>query len=81
MLEKLYQIFNDVNQEYNCFEYIYSRKEAEKLGADLNCTFMLEANKGYYFLDPINDKLIKELTEDEIKGFFFYPFHSWIFTL
>lgn len=67
MLEKLYQIFNDANQEYNCFEYIYSRKEAEKLGADLNCTFMLEANKGYYFLDPINDKLIKELTEDEIK--------------
>ncbi len=33
---------------------IYSKKKAEELGADPECTFMLEARKGFYFQDELD---------------------------
>ena len=35
----------------NCIERILSRREARRLGANGCCTFMVEARRGYYFLD------------------------------
>ena len=37
---------------------IYSRKRAEALGADPECTFMLEAAKGFYFQDELEESRI-----------------------
>ncbi|NLM48704.1 MAG: alkaline phosphatase family protein [Epulopiscium sp.] len=65
LLEALRLIFEEINQKFHCFEYIYNREEALKMGADPNCSFMLEANKGYYFLDEITDSFIKEISEEK----------------
>jgi predicted AlkP superfamily pyrophosphatase or phosphodiesterase len=56
----------------NGIEAIYTSEEAEKLGADHNCTFMLEAKLGFYFLEDYSGPLIKEinsLSVDEQKHF------------
>lgn len=37
---------------------IYSRKKAEEMGADPGCTFMLEARKGFYFQDELDESAI-----------------------
>lgn len=66
LVEKLYSLFNELNQQYNCLEWIYNGEESKRLGADPNCTLMLEANKGYYFLDDLEGELIKELSINEI---------------
>ncbi|MDT8715191.1 alkaline phosphatase family protein [Clostridium sp. 19966] len=39
------------NKNNNCIKSIYTSSEAAALGADPSCTFMLEASKGYYFVD------------------------------
>jgi predicted AlkP superfamily pyrophosphatase or phosphodiesterase len=47
------QLLEEFNQAYNCLETIYSNAEAVSLGADPECSLMLEANRGYYFSDDI----------------------------
>lgn len=59
-LEKLLKDFIAVPS--NGIEAMYSSAEAVKLGADSNCTFMLEAKKGYYFLENINGSLICDIS-------------------
>lgn len=48
--------FNKTNE--NCIKAIYNSKEAADLGADSNCNFMLEAAKGYYFVDEASGSYI-----------------------
>ncbi|ABK62371.1 MULTISPECIES: alkaline phosphatase family protein [Clostridium] len=66
LVNKVYDLLMEFKKKYNCIEKIYSREEATRLGADPNCTFMIDAKKGYYFLDNINGKLIQEITDDNI---------------
>ncbi|WP_195972211.1 hypothetical protein [Clostridium thermobutyricum] len=47
-------ICNFSKENNNCIKNIISSEEAKKLGASDKCTFMLEANDNYYF---INDYL------------------------
>lgn len=47
-------IYNFSKENNNCIKNILSSEEAKKLGASDKCTFMLEANDNYYF---INDYL------------------------
>jgi predicted AlkP superfamily pyrophosphatase or phosphodiesterase len=47
----------------NGIEKIYSSKEAHNLGADKNCSFMLEAKIGFYFLEDSDGTVIKEIKE------------------
>ena len=55
--------------ENNGIEKVYSSEEASMMGADPNCSFMLEARLGYYFLNGVKDCLIKEIDPDtEHKG-------------
>lgn len=44
-------------------EKVYSSEEAAKLGADKDCRFMLEAAKGYFFMNEVKDKPIVEVEE------------------
>ncbi|KEH97142.1 phosphodiesterase [Clostridium botulinum C/D str. BKT12695] len=71
LVNKLHDILMDFNKTYNCIEKIYSKEEAAQLGADPNCTFMIDAKKGYYFLDNVNGELIQKITDenfDKIEG-------------
>lgn len=47
--------------EENGIEKVYTRNEAIQLGADANCSFILEARLGYYFHDKVKDDLIEEV--------------------
>lgn len=64
--EKVFKVIKDFNKKYNCIEDILTSKQAKKLGADENCTFMLEAKKGYYFLDDHNRKVIEDIKKEDI---------------
>ncbi|MFD3448206.1 alkaline phosphatase family protein [Microbacteriaceae bacterium 4G12] len=43
-------------------EFILSGEEAARRGADSNCAFMLEAKKGYYFLEDCEGDYIQTVT-------------------
>ena len=49
------------NKKYKCIEAIFTSDEAKELGADPQCALMLEANKGYYFLDYLEGEIIREI--------------------
>lgn len=40
-------------------ETVYSAKEAKAMGADPTCLFMIEAKKGYYFVDDVKGAFIE----------------------
>ena len=44
----------------NCIKEILTSDEAKELGADPNCSLMLEANDGYYFLNDFNGEIIEK---------------------
>lgn len=64
--EEVYSLIDNFNKRYDCLESIYTAHDAEKLGADPSCTFMLEAKQGYYFTDEFQGDAIKELNTEEI---------------
>ncbi len=66
LISQIYNLIDKFNQEHNCIEAIYTNLEAKKLGADPDCALMLEANKGYYFLDNVTGKVIDEVKPDEV---------------
>ncbi|MBQ8591588.1 MAG: alkaline phosphatase family protein [Lachnospiraceae bacterium] len=52
LLSEVTQMFTTLSpDEIYGIERIFSGKEAGKLGADDNCVIMIEAKKGYYYLD------------------------------
>ena len=61
LMDEVYNLIEDFNKEHNCIEHIYSNSIVSELGADSECALMMEANKGYYFLDEIEGDIIKEL--------------------
>jgi len=59
--KQVFKLLSDFSSENNnCIERIYSREEAESLGADPDCDFMLEAKQGYYFINNIEGPVIEE---------------------
>ena len=58
-------LIDKFNNEYKCIESIFTSDEAKDLGADPKCALMLEANKGYYFLDNVEGDIIKKIQPDE----------------
>ncbi len=49
---------------------IYSKEEANNLGADPNCALMIEGKLGYFFEDEIMDEVIISIKELREKGIF-----------
>lgn len=41
-------------------QHVYTAEEAAKLGADPTCTFLVEAETGYYFTDDVNRPAVVE---------------------
>lgn len=63
--ELLFSLKKDENMG---IEEVFNNNEVKKLGADTNCSFMVEAKRGYYFKDKINNNIIlnlDKLPEDE----------------
>lgn len=58
-------LIDKFNNEYKCIESIFTSDEAKDLGADPKCALMLEANKGYYFLDNVEGDIIKKIQPNE----------------
>ena len=61
--ELLLQLMQD---ESSGIERVISGKEAESLGADPNCEFMIEALHGYYFSEDIEGEWIHQITEQDV---------------
>lgn len=63
----VFSIIEDIMQENeNPIEFFLSGEEAEKMGADSKCSFMVEAKEGYYFVDEWKGNFIEDINEDEI---------------
>jgi predicted AlkP superfamily pyrophosphatase or phosphodiesterase len=58
-------LIDNFNKEYKCIEAIFTSDEAKSLGADPQCALMLEANRGYYFLDYVEGEIIKRIHPHE----------------
>lgn len=65
LIREVRELIENFNNKYKCIEVIYSSDEAKDLGADPQCALMLEANKGYYFLDNIEGEIIKKIHPHE----------------
>lgn len=52
-------------REEGAIEAIYSSREAEEMGADPNCSLMVEAAAGYYFSDDYESEIISGLQPEE----------------
>ena len=63
--QEIKDLLEAFNQKYGCLEKIYSGREAAEMGADPTCTWMLEANKGYYFLDDAEEEVIRQIQPGE----------------
>ncbi|WP_027108220.1 alkaline phosphatase family protein [Lacticigenium naphthae] len=48
----------------DCIEVIYNQEQANALGADPDCTFLIEAKRGFYFL-PENNKPFMETVKEK----------------
>lgn len=68
LLNKVINTLKDFSSNNNdCIKEILSTEEAIKLGADPNCSLMLEATEGYYFLNNFTGDVI-ESTEHHDKA-------------
>lgn len=60
------KIFSKENN--NCINKILSVEEASSFGADEKCFLMLEAKKGYYFINSIKGNIIEKTDKDFYKA-------------
>ena len=54
------------NSDKSPIDFILNSKEAEDEGADPNCSFMVEGNLNYYFVDETLGKVIEKVKENEV---------------
>lgn len=66
LLQALYHLLNSFNEEHHCFDTIYSQLEAAELGADPECALMLEAKRGYLFLDSLEGDRLSVIKPEEV---------------
>lgn len=52
----------------NGIEQLLTGSEAEEMGADPNCSFMLEASKGFYFVESHEGVFMKEISAEDVKS-------------
>lgn len=62
--KKVRDILNELKNKYsNVIEEVYNNEEIKNLGADINASFMIEAKRGYYFIDDFLGKAIEVIDE------------------
>ncbi|WP_028401637.1 ectonucleotide pyrophosphatase/phosphodiesterase [Ectobacillus panaciterrae] len=55
-----------LNDSYSGVEFVLNGEDAKKHGADGNCLFMLEAEKGYYFLEDWTGPYMKTIMPADV---------------
>lgn len=60
-------LFSLLNDSKSGIEKVLTGKEAGEKGADPTCAFMVEAKKGYYFLDDYEGEYMKTITENDVR--------------
>ncbi|NLU08248.1 MAG: alkaline phosphatase family protein [Clostridiales bacterium] len=65
LADEVYSLIYNFNRKIQCIEKIYRKDAVIRLGADPNCTFMVEAKKGFYFLDDIDQDIIRHIKPGE----------------
>ena len=71
LLEEVTRMFTELSQhEIYGIEQIFSGKETIELGVDDNCVIMIEAKKGYYYLDEFEvlTRPVKEEKKHKMRG-------------
>ena len=62
--KKVRDILNKLKNKYsNVIEEVYNNEEIKNLGADINASFMIEAKRGYYFIDDFLGEAIEVIDE------------------
>ena len=62
--KKVIDILNELKNKYsNVIEEVYNNEEIKNLGADINASFMIEAKRGYYFIDDFLGEAIEVIDE------------------
>lgn len=62
--KKVRDILNELKNKYsNVIEEVYNKEEIKNLGADINASFMIEAKRGYYFIDDFLGEAIEVIDE------------------
>lgn len=62
--KKVRDILNELKNKYsNVIEEVYNNEEIKNLGADINDSFMIEAKRGYYFIDDFLGEAIEVIDE------------------
>ena len=62
--KKVRDILNELKNKYsNVIEEVYNNEEIKNLGADINASFMIEAKRGYYFIDDFLGEAIESIDE------------------
>lgn len=68
MLEKVKTILQDLKERTDFgLEEIYTKEEATNFGANRNCSFMLEAKRGFIFEDSHTSPALMDLSETKKK--------------
>lgn len=63
--ERVNSLLKERLDEFSEIEIILSGEEAMEIGADGNCSFMVEASRGYYFVDDIDGAYIEKIKEED----------------
>lgn len=76
---KLISIFKDLSlNKENGIDRVIEKDEIEKLGADTNCAFMLEALDGFYFSEEISGNYLDEVSDENgLKAHHFFSSHGY----
>lgn len=62
--KKVRDILNELKNKYsNVIEEVYNNEEIKNLGAYINASFMIEAKRGYYFIDDFLGEAIEVIDE------------------
>jgi predicted AlkP superfamily pyrophosphatase or phosphodiesterase len=59
----LHSLLKDPNSG---IESVFTGEQAAEKGADSHCAFMLEAQKGYYFLEDFEGSYVKTISEEDV---------------
>lgn len=64
---KVENILNDFSKSNKgVIDFYGDGKKAKSLGADANCSFIVEAHKGYYFIDEFHGEVIENIKKEEV---------------
>lgn len=63
---EIYKLLNDFKAKNDVIDSILTEEEIIETGASRGASFMLDAKKGYYFVDDFNGKIIESIKDKDV---------------